>query len=81
MAVGFSSTHSTVRDLLDADMLMLVLQYPTAVAHHLYKLGLVHGHAKISFTLLSMGLPDGIRKIVENYLSFGKTFQIEGHDF
>lgn len=24
-----------------------------------------------------MGLPDGIRKIVENYLQYGKTFQIE----
>lgn len=59
------------------DYLLQSLQYPTAVAHQLYKLGLVHGHAKISFTLLSMGLPDGIRKIVENYLQYGKTFQIE----
>jgi len=24
-----------------------------------------------------MGLPDGIRKIVENYLQYGKTFRIE----
>jgi hypothetical protein len=24
------------------------------VAHYLYKLGLVHGHAKIQYTLLSM---------------------------
>lgn len=57
------------------------MAFPTAVAHNLYKLGLIHGHAKISFTLLSMGLPDGIRKIVENYLQYGKTFQIEGYDF
>jgi hypothetical protein len=31
------------------------------VAHYLYKLGLVHGHAKIQYTLLSMvsDLTDG----------------------
>lgn len=52
-------------------------QFPTAVARHLYKLSLIHGSSKISFTLISMGLPDGIRKIVENYLQYGKTFQIE----
>jgi hypothetical protein len=28
-----------------------------------------------------MGLPDGIRKIVENYLQYGKTFQIEVSSF
>ena len=28
--------------------------YPSMVAHYLYKLGLVHGHAKIQYTLLSM---------------------------
>jgi hypothetical protein len=28
-----------------------------------------------------MGLPDGIRKIVENYLQYGKTFQIEVGSF
>jgi hypothetical protein len=71
MAVG--ALLLLVRD----DYLLQSLQYPTAVAHQLYKLGLVHGHAKISFTLLSMGLPAGIRKIVENYLQYGKTFQIE----
>ncbi|KAG8791615.1 hypothetical protein FRC17_008732 [Serendipita sp. 399] len=57
------------------------MAFPTAVAHQLFKLGRTHGHAKISFTLLSMGLPDGIRKIVEHYLSCGKAFQIEGYDF
>lgn len=28
--------------------------FPSMVAHELYKLGLVHGHAKIQYTLLSM---------------------------
>jgi hypothetical protein len=28
--------------------------YPSMIAHYLFKLGLVHGHAKISYTLLSM---------------------------
>jgi hypothetical protein len=27
--------------------------YPTDVAHHIFKLGLTHGHAKISYTLMS----------------------------
>lgn len=31
--------------------------YPSMVAHYLYKLGLVHGHAKIQYTLLSMVRP------------------------
>lgn len=28
--------------------------YPSMVAHYLYKMGMVHGHAKIRYTLLSM---------------------------
>jgi hypothetical protein len=31
--------------------------YPSMVAHYLYKLGLIHGHAKIQYTLLSMVRP------------------------
>jgi hypothetical protein len=27
--------------------------YPTEVAHHIFKLGQTHGHAKISYTLMS----------------------------
>lgn len=56
-------------------------QYPTAVAHHLYKLGQVHGHAKISYTLMSMGLPEQILKIMEGYLRYGRGFKLEGSDF
>lgn len=35
--------------------------YPSIVSHHLYKLGLVHGHAKINYTLLSMVSPSFTR--------------------
>jgi hypothetical protein len=28
--------------------------YPSMIAHYLYKLGMIHGHAKIQYTLLSM---------------------------
>lgn len=59
----------------------LLLQYPTAVAHHLYKLGQVHGHGKISYTLMSMGLPESIQKIMEGYLRYGRAFKLEGRDF
>ncbi|TDL24439.1 chaps-domain-containing protein [Rickenella mellea] len=55
--------------------------YPTSIAHHLFKLGQIHGHAKISYTLLSMGLPDPILKIMESYLNYGQVFKVEGYDF
>ncbi|KLO14038.1 chaps-domain-containing protein [Schizopora paradoxa] len=55
--------------------------YPTAIAHYLFKLGHVHGHQKISYTLLSMGLPDPVLKVMERYLRYGSLFKVEGHDF
>jgi Chs5-Arf1p-binding protein BUD7/BCH1 len=57
------------------------LQFPTQIARSFFKLGQIHGHAKISFTLLSMGLPDPILKIMDSYLQYGKVFKIEGYDF
>jgi hypothetical protein len=57
------------------------LQYPTLIARCFFKLGQTHGHAKITFTLLSMGLPDPILKIMDSYLQYGKAFQVEGFDF
>ncbi|KAH9932203.1 chaps-domain-containing protein [Fomitopsis serialis] len=57
------------------------MTYPTQIARCLFKLGQIHGHAKISYTLLSMGLPEGIAKIMEGYLNYGKTFKVEGYDF
>lgn len=56
-------------------------QYPTQIARCFFKLGQIHGHAKISYTLLSMGLPDPVLKIMESYLHYGRTFKVEGYDF
>ncbi|KAF8594939.1 chaps family protein [Ceratobasidium sp. AG-I] len=55
--------------------------FPTAVAQHLFKLGQTHGHAKLSYTLMSMGLPDGVLAIMQGYLNYGRTFKPEGWDF
>ncbi|KAF9226268.1 chaps-domain-containing protein [Gyrodon lividus] len=57
------------------------MTYPTLIARSFFKLGQIHGHAKISFTLISMGLPDPILKIMDSYLQYGKTFKVEGYDF
>lgn len=47
----------------------------------MYKLGQIHGHAKISYTLMSMGLPEPVLKIMEGYLRYGHAFKVEGSDF
>ncbi|KAF9046014.1 chaps family protein [Hymenopellis radicata] len=57
------------------------MTYPTQIARAFFKLGQIHGHAKISFTLISMGLPESILKIMDSYLQYGKTFKVEGYDF
>ncbi|KAF8067804.1 Chs5p-Arf1p-binding proteins-domain-containing protein [Lyophyllum atratum] len=57
------------------------MSFPTQIARSFFKLGQIHGHAKISFTLISMGLPDPILKIMDSYLQYGKVFKIEGYDF
>jgi len=57
------------------------MTYPTLIARCFFRLGQIHGHAKISFTLLSMGLPDPILKIMDGYLQYGKVFKVEGYDF
>lgn len=56
------------------------MTYPTLIARCFFKLGEIHGHAKISFTLLSMGLSEPILKIMDSYLQYGKTFKVEGYD-
>ncbi|KAH8831932.1 Chs5p-Arf1p-binding proteins-domain-containing protein [Flagelloscypha sp. PMI_526] len=57
------------------------MTYPTQIARSFFKLGQIHGHQKISFTLLSMGLPEPIMKIMDGYLHYGRTFKVEGYDF
>ncbi|KAI0371290.1 chaps-domain-containing protein [Pilatotrama ljubarskyi] len=57
------------------------MTYPTQIARCFFKLGQIHGHAKISYTLLSMGLPDPVLKIMESYLQYGRVFKVEGYDF
>ena len=56
-------------------------QFPTSVARAFFKLGTIHGHQKITFTLLSMGLPESIMKIMDSYLQYGRVFKVEGYDF
>lgn len=58
-----------------------MIQFPTTIARAFFKLGQIHGHGKISFTLLSMGLPEQILKIMDSYLQYGKVFKVEGWDF
>ena len=60
---------------------MAVSQYPTQIARCFFKLGQIHGHAKIQWSLLSMGLPEPVMKIMEGYLVYGRTFKVEGYDF
>ncbi|KDN44030.1 hypothetical protein RSAG8_05762, partial [Rhizoctonia solani AG-8 WAC10335] len=55
--------------------------YPTGVAQQMFKLGQTHGHAKLSYTLMSMGLPEGVLGIMQGYLNYGRTFKPEGWDF
>ncbi|KAI0777196.1 chaps-domain-containing protein [Trametes elegans] len=57
------------------------MTYPTQIARCVFKLGQIHGHAKISYSLLSMGLPDSVLKIMESYLHYGRVFKVEGYDF
>jgi len=55
--------------------------FPTAVASHIFKLGQIHGHGKIEYTLKSMALPDPIQKSMDAYLRYGKDFKVEGSEF
>ncbi|KAH9887210.1 chaps-domain-containing protein [Cubamyces lactineus] len=57
------------------------MTYPTQIARCFFKLGQIHGHAKISYTLLSLGLPEPVLKIMESYLQYGRVFKVEGYDF
>ncbi|EPQ53723.1 chaps-domain-containing protein [Gloeophyllum trabeum ATCC 11539] len=57
------------------------MTYPTQVARCFFKLYPIHGHAKLAYTMLSMGLPEPIQKIMDSYLNYGRVFKVEGYDF
>ncbi|KAJ7033066.1 Chs5p-Arf1p-binding proteins-domain-containing protein [Mycena alexandri] len=57
------------------------MTFPTQIAQCFFKLGQVHGHAKISYHAPQHGLPEPILKIMDSYLQYGKTFKVEGYDF
>ncbi|KZT24160.1 chaps-domain-containing protein [Neolentinus lepideus HHB14362 ss-1] len=57
------------------------MTYPTQVARSFFKLYQIHGHAKLAYTLLSMGLPEPIQKVMDSYLNYGRAFKVEGYDF
>jgi len=55
--------------------------YPSSVARSLYKIGIIHGHMKVSATMRSMGLPDPVLKTMIQYFEYGQVFRVEGYDF
>jgi len=57
------------------------MSFPTAVAHQLYKLMRQEGVAKISYSLVSMNLPQPILKTcMQGYFNYAQVFGIEGSD-
>lgn len=57
------------------------MTYPTTISSAFFTLGQIHGHAKVQYTLQSMGLPEQIEKIMKGYLAYGAVFKVEGWDF
>ncbi|KAH9453069.1 hypothetical protein MJO28_008002 [Puccinia striiformis f. sp. tritici] len=57
------------------------MAFPTAVAHQLYKLMRQEGVAKISYSLVSMNLPQPILKTcMQGFFNYAQVFRIEGSD-
>ncbi|KAK4057315.1 bud site selection protein [Microbotryomycetes sp. JL221] len=56
--------------------------YPTAVAHQLFKLIRKDGLAKVSYSLVSMNVPQTILKtVMQPYFQWAQSFRVEGCDF
>ncbi|KAK4048199.1 bud site selection protein [Microbotryomycetes sp. JL201] len=56
--------------------------YPTAVAHQLFKLIRKDGLAKVSYSLVSMNVPQTILKaVMQPYFQWAQAFRVEGCDF
>ncbi|KAH9958471.1 hypothetical protein BC827DRAFT_1377666 [Russula dissimulans] len=52
------------------------LQYPTQIVRLLFKLEQVHVHAKIWNTLVSMGLPEPILLVMQQFLQYGMKMSL-----
>ncbi|GAA5965522.1 hypothetical protein JCM3765_007363 [Sporobolomyces pararoseus] len=58
------------------------MSYPTAVAHQLFKLIQRDGLAKISYSLVSMNVPQAILKgVMQPVFSYAQQFHVEGSEF
>ncbi|BGO91943.1 bud site selection protein [Rhodotorula toruloides] len=58
------------------------LIHPTVVSKALFKLIRTHGLAKVSYTLVSMNVPQAILKqIMQGWFQFAQNFRVEGSDF
>lgn len=58
------------------------MSYPTAVAHQLFKLIRRDGLAKISYSLVSMNVPQAILKgVMQPVFSYAQQFHVEGSEF
>ncbi|MBW0504708.1 hypothetical protein O181_044423 [Austropuccinia psidii MF-1] len=58
------------------------MSFPTAVAHQLFKLIRQEGVAKISYSLVSMNLPQQILKTcMQGYFHYAQVFRVEGSEF
>ncbi|SCV70070.1 BQ2448_1464 [Microbotryum intermedium] len=56
--------------------------YPTNVAHQLFKLIKRDGLAKISYSLVSMNVPQAVLKgVMQPYFQWAQAFRVEGSEF
>ncbi|CCF50111.1 hypothetical protein NDA11_000852 [Ustilago hordei] len=55
--------------------------FPGAVAKCLFKLIKSEGLAKVSYTLVSIGAPETIARLMQNYFAYASAFKVPGYDF
>ncbi|GAA5973831.1 hypothetical protein JCM11641_003182 [Rhodosporidiobolus odoratus] len=86
----FYADEGDVQRALNAAIRLSVFQnrwyqesaYPSAVAHQLFKLIRRDGLAKISYSLVSMNVPQAILKgVMQPYFAYAQSFRVEGSDF
>lgn len=54
-------------------LMILGLKYPSATCRAFFRLGRIHGHSKVSFTMISMGFPPPILKLLVRSYSRSTT--------